>query len=32
MLDRQTGRPVKDETMVMRLSELRTRIAKGTGK
>jgi hypothetical protein len=35
MLDRRTGRPVKDETMVMRLSELRTRIAsgvKGTSK
>ena len=29
MLDRQTGRPVKDETMVMRLSELRTRITTG---
>jgi hypothetical protein len=27
MLDRQTGRPVKDETVVMRLSELRGRIA-----
>jgi hypothetical protein len=27
MLDRKTGRPVKDETMVMRLSELRARIA-----
>ena len=26
MLDRKTGRPVKDDTMVMRLSELRTRI------
>ena len=32
MLDRQTGRPVKDDTMVMRLSELRTRISKGTAK
>jgi hypothetical protein len=35
MLDRRTGRPVKDETMVMRLSELRSRIAtgvKGTSK
>ena len=32
MLDRQTGRPVKDDTVVMRLSELRTRIAKGTAK
>lgn len=35
MLDRQTGRPVKDETMVMRLSELRSRITnrmKGTAK
>jgi hypothetical protein len=35
MLDRRTGRPVKDETMVMRLSELRGRIAagvKGTSK
>jgi hypothetical protein len=31
MLDRQTGRPVKDETMVMRLSELRKRIASGKG-
>lgn len=29
MLDRRTGRPVKDETMVMRLSELRGRIATG---
>ena len=29
MLDRQTGRPVKDETMVMRLSDLRARIATG---
>lgn len=29
MLDRRTGRPVKDETMVMRLSELRSRIASG---
>ncbi len=35
MLDRQTGRPVKDETVVMRLSDLRGRIAaglKGAGK
>jgi hypothetical protein len=32
MLDRRTGRPVKDEPMVMRLSELRTRVAQGTGK
>ena len=32
MLDRRTGRPVKDETVVMRLSELRTRIAQGTAK
>jgi len=34
MLDRATGRPVKDETLVMRLSELRSRIAgtRGTGK
>lgn len=34
MLDRKTGRPVQDETMVMRLSELRGRIAgsKGTSK
>lgn len=35
MLDRRTGRPVKDETVVMRLSELRNRIAsglKGTSK
>jgi hypothetical protein len=35
MLDRRTGRPVKDETVVMRLSELRSRIAagvKGTSK
>jgi hypothetical protein len=32
MLDRQTGRPVKDDTVVMRLSELRTRIAKGTAR
>jgi hypothetical protein len=35
MLDRRTGRPVKDETVVMRLSELRSRIAsgvKGTAK
>jgi hypothetical protein len=30
MLDRTSGRPVKDETMVMRLSELRTRIGKAT--
>jgi hypothetical protein len=29
MLDRQTGRPVKDETVVMKLSELRTRITTG---
>jgi hypothetical protein len=29
MLDRRTGRPVKDETMVMRLSELRGRIRSG---
>jgi hypothetical protein len=29
MLDRLTGRPVKDETMVMRLSDLRGRIATG---
>jgi hypothetical protein len=29
MLDRLSGRPVKDETMVMRLSELRGRIATG---
>ena len=29
MLDRQTGRPVKDEPMVMRLSDLRGRIATG---
>lgn len=29
MLDRQTGRPVKDDTMVMRLSDLRSRIASG---
>ena len=35
MLDRKTGRPVMDETVVMRLSELRRRIStgvKGTGK
>lgn len=31
MLDRQTGRPVKDETVVMRLSELRKRIASSKG-
>jgi hypothetical protein len=31
MLDRKTGRPVKDETMTMRLSELRKRIAAGKG-
>jgi hypothetical protein len=31
MLDRKSGRPVKDETMVMRLSELRKRIAAGKG-
>jgi hypothetical protein len=30
MLDRTSGRPVKDQTMVMRLSELRTRIGKAT--
>ena len=29
MLDRQTGRPVKDQTLTMRLSELRSRIAGG---
>jgi hypothetical protein len=29
MLDRRTGRPVKDEPVVMRLSELRGRIASG---
>ncbi len=27
MLDRNTGRPVKDQTLTMRLSELRSRIA-----
>jgi hypothetical protein len=27
MIDRKTGQPVKDETLVMKLSELRTRIA-----
>jgi hypothetical protein len=35
MLDRQSGRPVKDQTMTMPLSELRSRIAsglKGTAK
>jgi len=29
MLDRRSGRAVKDEPMVMRLSELRTRVAAG---
>lgn len=29
MLDPASGRPVKDETLVMRMSELRTRIAAG---
>lgn len=29
MLDTHTGRPVKDETLVMRLSDLRSQIAKG---
>lgn len=32
MLDRKTGRPVKDETMVLRLSELRTRIGNAAAK
>jgi hypothetical protein len=31
MLDRATGQPVKDETLVMKLSELRTRIAGTLG-
>jgi hypothetical protein len=31
MLDRHTGRPVKDETLVMRLSELRLRIGAKPG-
>jgi hypothetical protein len=31
MLDRQTGRPVKDQTLTMRLSELRARIASTLG-
>jgi hypothetical protein len=31
MLDRRSGRPVKDATMTMRLSELRKRIAAGKG-
>jgi len=31
MLDPSNGRPVKDQTLVMRLSELRTRIASGLG-
>ena len=29
MLDRSSGRPVKDETLVMRLSDLRARVAAG---
>jgi hypothetical protein len=29
MLDRRTARPVKDETLVMKLSDLRARIATG---
>ncbi len=29
MLDRRTGRPVKDDALVMRLSELRGRISAG---
>jgi hypothetical protein len=31
MLERGTGRPVKDQTLVMRLSELRSRIATRLG-
>jgi hypothetical protein len=31
MLDRATGRPVKDQTLVMRLSDLRRQIAVGQG-
>jgi hypothetical protein len=31
MLDRESGRPVKDQTLTMRLSELRTRIANTLG-
>jgi hypothetical protein len=29
MLDRRTGRPVKDETMILRLSDLRARVSQG---
>lgn len=32
MLDGSTGRPVKDQTLVMNLSDLRARIAAKTGK
>ena len=32
MLDSRTGQPVKDQTLVMRLSDLRTQIAKGGTK
>jgi len=31
MFDRSTGRPVKDQTLVMRMSELRTRISTQLG-
>jgi hypothetical protein len=31
MLDRSTGQPVKDETLVMRLSQLRTRVSGALG-
>jgi len=32
MLDPRTGRPVKDQTLVMHLSELRTEVASALGK
>ena len=31
MIERATGRPVKDETLVLRLSELRARISSNVG-
>ena len=32
MLDRTTGRPVKDQTLTMRLSDLRSKIAGALGR